>query len=332
MENASCKTQARKFNFYWKFRDKSSLLQRAAIMKGRRSSPNSVWFKSSIQCSISKMTRGKFTVIRCKMQGVEAVSADTSHAFGRHTHDQFGIGVIMRGAQKSLSGRGIVEAAAGDVITVNPGEVHDGSPLGEGGRAWRMLYFDPCVLTDLIHDLFDGSSFLAELSHPAMHDPASAACFLSIFRAVTDPHGGHSEIEWRENLLLLLARLIEHRDQRQRPGASKAIEQARARIDDDPAAPLTLDELAAIGGISQFQLLRGFSKVTGFTPHAYLVQRRLQRARKMIAGGTALADAAHAAGFADQSHMTRLFVRTYGMSPGLYAAAMARPAISFKTG
>lgn len=66
------------------------------------------------------MTRGTFQIIRCGMDGVDAVSADTSHAFGRHIHDQFGIGVILRGAQKSLSGRGIVEAEAGDVITVNP--------------------------------------------------------------------------------------------------------------------------------------------------------------------------------------------------------------------
>lgn len=48
-------------------------------------------------------------------------------------HDQFGIGLVERGAQKSLSGRGMVEAEAGHVITVNPGEVHDGIPLGEGG-------------------------------------------------------------------------------------------------------------------------------------------------------------------------------------------------------
>ncbi|GAA0614670.1 hypothetical protein GCM10008943_32310 [Paenochrobactrum glaciei] len=48
------------------------------------------------------------------------MSADTSHAFGRHTHDQFGIGIIMRGAQKSMSGRGGVKAEARDLITVNP--------------------------------------------------------------------------------------------------------------------------------------------------------------------------------------------------------------------
>lgn len=252
------------------------------------------------------------------MKGVDAVSADTSHAFGRHTHDQFGIGVILRGAQKSMSGRGIVEAEAGDVITVNPGEVHDGLPLGGNGRSWRMLYFDPTVLAEPFRIMTDSTG--AELAHPALRDATTAKYFLSLFRTMTDPHGGHSEIEGRENLFLLLARLVERRNRR--AGAAKAIEQARVRIDDDPAAPLTLGELAAIGGVSQFQLLRGFSKITGLTPHAYLVQRRLQKARKMIAVGATLADAAQASGFADQSHMTRLFVRTYGMSPGVYAAAM----------
>lgn len=255
------------------------------------------------------------------MNGVEAVSADTSHAFGRHTHDQFGIGIILRGAQKSMSGRGVVEAEAGDLITVNPSEVHDGLPLDENGRSWQMLYFDPTALTDTFLTLTEGNADHAELAYPAMRDAATAKYFLSFFRTLTDPHGGHSEIEGGENMLLLLARLVERRHD-PLAGTPKAIEQARIRIDDDPTMPLSLSELAALGGVSQFQLLRGFSKMTGLTPHAYLIQRRLQRARKMIAAGTALADAAQAAGFADQSHMTRLFVRTYGMSPGIYATAM----------
>ena len=74
--------------------------------------------------------------------------------------------------------------------------------------------------------------------------------------------------------------------------------------------------------MSQFQLLRVFSTVTGLTPHAYLIQRRLQKARQLIAGGMSLTDASYTAGFADQSHMTRLFVRTYGITPGAYAAAI----------
>jgi len=268
------------------------------------------------------MARGRFKIARCRIKGVEAVAADTTHAFGRHTHDQYGMGVILRGAQKSLSGRGIVEAKAGDIITVNPGEVHDGTPLGESGREWRMLYFDPATLASTIGDLTDGVSRDAELMHPAMCDPVSAARFASLFRAITDPQGGYSEIEARENLLLLLTRLIDRGHQTETRGAPKGVELARTRIDDAPTEPISLNELAEISGISQFQLIRGFSKVTGLTPHAYLVQRRLQKARRLIAAGVTLAEASQVSGFADQSHLTRLFVRTYGMSPGLYAAAM----------
>ena len=83
-------------------------------------------------------------VTRCRaaLPGVEAFSLWTEHAFPRHAHDQFGVGVVTSGAQRSWSGIGPVEAEAGDVITVNPGEIHDGRPHGCAARAWRMLYLE----------------------------------------------------------------------------------------------------------------------------------------------------------------------------------------------
>lgn len=92
------------------------------------------------QPGLMKMKKDRFITLRCGMTVVHAVSADTSFKFGRHTHDQFGIGLIDRGAQVSMSERGMVEAKVGNVITVNPCEVHDGSPLGTESRSWRMLY------------------------------------------------------------------------------------------------------------------------------------------------------------------------------------------------
>ena len=89
------------------------------------------------------------------------------------------------------------------------------------------------------------------------------------------------------------------------------------------AAPVTLSDLAVASGLDRFQMLRSFTRATGLTPHAYLVQRRIDLARRLIASGQPLADAAIASGFADQSHMTRIFVRKYGISPGAYARATA---------
>ncbi|WP_171524191.1 AraC family ligand binding domain-containing protein, partial [Acinetobacter baumannii] len=71
------------------------------------------------------MAHHQFKMLPSRMAGVEAIAAETRPSFTRHTHEQFGIGVIDRGAQVSASGRGPVEAGAGDTITVNPGEVHD---------------------------------------------------------------------------------------------------------------------------------------------------------------------------------------------------------------
>lgn len=82
--------------------------------------------------------------------------------------------------------------------------------------------------------------------------------------------------------------------------------------------------LAHRAGLSRYALVRSFARAIGLTPHAYLVQRRLQHARSLIAQGTPLGEAALASGFADQSHLTRLFVRSYGLTPGAYARAFLR--------
>jgi AraC-like DNA-binding protein len=99
------------------------------------------------------------------------------------------------------------------------------------------------------------------------------------------------------------------------------VTKARARIEEDPASPTTLLELAALSGVSRYQIVRAFARELGTTPHAYLVQRRVRLARQLLLKGEAMADVAQRAGFADQSHMTRAFVRQFGITPGKYLAA-----------
>lgn len=261
-------------------------------------------------------------MLRCGVAGVEAVEAETRHTFPRHTHDQFGIGVIHRGAQKSLSGRGMVEAGAGDTITVNPGEVHDGAPIADDGRSWRMLYFDPSLIADLLCDMREGKAGATEFSHPVIRTADVGHSFQRLFSAVTGTEA-ESTVKWEELLLSILAELIyDPHEFDSHQAAPQAICHAQDLIDDNPAATITLSDLARESGLSRFQVVRGFAKATGLTPHAYLVQRRTSTARRLIAHGTPLADAAIASGFADQSHMTRIFVQKYGISPGAYADAV----------
>jgi AraC-like DNA-binding protein len=267
------------------------------------------------------MRKSQFRMLRCDMAGVEAVAAETCHSFPRHTHEQFGIGVIERGAQKSHSGRGPVEAGPGNTITVNPGEVHDGSPIGDDGRAWKMLYIEPDILAEVMLDMTDGGSQAFEFTSPVLTGTQIAGLFLEAFDALTGQSA--SPLGQEEVFLALLSTVrLESVRAGTRSAIDPAISRARELIDDRPAAPVTLAELARESGMSRFQLLRGFASATGMTPHAYQVQRRTQLARRLIAGGAPLAGAAMDSGFADQSHMTRSFSRRFGITPGAYAAAI----------
>jgi AraC-like DNA-binding protein len=259
-------------------------------------------------------------LLRSAVCGVEAIALTSSRSFPRHAHDQFGVGILDRGAHRSWSGIGPVEATAGDIITVNPGEMHDGSPVQGRVRAWRMLYFDPGFLAGEVLEELPGT---VELARPAVRDAQLAGHFNRLFSAVTalQPEALAVEQDMLRTVMHLLGRYGS------RPftlrGSPPFVTRALQRLDAAPELPVTLAELAALSGVSRFQLIRGFARWVGTTPHAYVLQKRVRLARRLLAVGRSPAEAAAEAGFADQSHLTRAFTRQLGITPARYRATLA---------
>ena len=115
---------------------------------------------------------------------------------------------IERGAQKSASGRGLVEAEAGDAITVNPGEVHDGAPLGEGPRAWRMLYLRSDLVGTAAADIFEGRP-REEFYAPVLADARIARLVSASLAALLSSDA--APLAGEDRLLLLLATVLRER-------------------------------------------------------------------------------------------------------------------------
>ncbi len=88
-------------------------------------------------------------VLASPLKGVYSTHIDSAQQFGRHWHDTYGFGFLEHGAQEWFSGRGTVRGYPGEVIATNPGEVHDGRPLGPPTRRWRIAYVDVDVMTTL---------------------------------------------------------------------------------------------------------------------------------------------------------------------------------------
>jgi AraC-like DNA-binding protein len=153
-----------------------------------------------------------------------------------------------------------------------------------------------------------------------LRDPVLGRHVNMLFDRLT---GGADRLGVEEVLLQVVQRLVsaDFRRLTESRRSTPPVAKARARIDQDPASQVTLAELAAVSGVNRYQILRAFARELGTTPHAYVVQCRVRLARQFLLRGETLATAAQRAGFADQSHMTRAFVRQCGIAPGRYLAA-----------
>lgn len=103
----------------------------------------------------------------------------------------------------------------------------------------------------------------------------------------------------------------------------RALELMEAKLD----ARLTVETLAREVGLSAAHFARAFKETLGQAPHQFLLSLRLERARRLLEmPGAELSRIALGAGFADQSHLTRLFKRQYGITPGALLRSRRRSA------
>jgi len=89
----------------------------------------------------------------------------------------------------------------------------------------------------------------------------------------------------------------------------------RAHLD----GALSIAQLADECGLSRSHFARSFKRTTGTPPHRWLLAQRIDKATQLLLKSeSSITDIALACGFADQSHFTRVFVSTVGMSPGVW--------------
>lgn len=256
------------------------------------------------------------------LPGLSCLEASfTTQRFPPHAHDAVVIAITSEGGAAYESRGSCAEADPSVLLVFNATEPHSGH-MGRS-RSWnyRAFYLGEAAIAELQRAL--GRRTLPGFMNNAVPDPGLIAGFAQAHREL-DADGDPALA--RELLIDTCGRLFDRYGSaaappRVPPVDRTAVDATLATIRQRFPDRLSIDELAVAVGVSPFQLIRQFKRLTGMPPHAHLLRERLHAAIRLLKHGATLSEAAGAAGFYDQSAMTNAFRRIYGITPGQYARA-----------
>jgi AraC family transcriptional regulator len=210
-------------------------------------------------------------------------------------------------------------------ICLTPGEAaaqwsHNGHP------EILQVYLRQSIYESAIADMY-GCDFSAAPIVPrfAITDPLLEQLALAIAASLRE--GTAEDGLYIDTLAqMIAAHLARHHSARSKPSRTppqqipswrmrRLIEYIEENLGDD----LSLERMAAEVGISPLYLARAFRVAVGQSPHRYVLERRIERAKELLRGtDTPIVDVALAVGFSSQSHLSNWFLRQVGISPAVY--------------
>lgn len=261
-------------------------------------------------------------------QQVEArFSQYRREAFQKHTHDTYSIGLVRLGQTRFCLHRqveALVTVGKGDLVLIHPGEVHACNPMPGSVLSYYMLYVDPALMEQVVDGPADEPAGEIFFQQPVIRDPELSRDLIAVCRRMFQAED-RLEIETRrcEALAKLILRYGNRLPQSAgHPRDTGNVHLAHNYLMDNLARNVSLRELAEQSGLSPYHFLRAFRSRYGLPPHTYQLQQRISLARRLLARGEPIVAVAVEVGFADQSHFTRKFKASVGVTPWQYQRGM----------
>ncbi|MGE8481270.1 MAG: helix-turn-helix domain-containing protein [Pseudomonas sp.] len=239
--------------------------------------------------------------------------------YARHSHEHFSIGAITAGRSTYIHEQSEFQVSAGTVVLMNPGDVHACNPIDDQPWSYLMLYVETPWLTDLQHQLgFSQDSAFRRFSITHNRDLELFTGLRNVYEVLIDQQ---QDVLRKHSAAVEFFTEVQQRlnpiDQPLREPNFK-LERAADYIRDNCTHQLKLEDICEAAQLSPSYLIRAFKQHYGMTPHAFLVNRRIQFARDRLRSGRLIADVALEAGFADQAHFQRAFKQHLAATPGQY--------------
>ena len=251
--------------------------------------------------------------------------------FESHAHAAYTATAVLAGQLTATIGDVVFELPAGETALTNVGQNHS----ARGNQVeFVSIGVSPALVTEMVTEIgLTRTTANIVFRRATITDPAITKIAREIAAEVADEQLGRTamlDALVRQVVIHLLRchLTVRQSDQIELSRAGPVDRRLRLAIEfmhDNFGRELALEEIASAAYLSEYHFARLFKQITGVTPHVYLANVRLERARKLLAD-TALpiSEIASMVGYQSQSHFSKMFRSVTGITPRAYREA-AKP-------
>jgi len=246
------------------------------------------------------------------LEALDAVNYNTPFPF--HFHPTYNISLVYDGVFETKLSDKSVSAVKGTILVTNPHEIHANPCVKADARSFFTFY--------LTADFFEYANNLKNLQfkEKVIHDDILFTELHNVSLKIKSGYAGNSYEKQLTDALKMMA--ATHGTIVDEHGHEKITAMFDNYLDETHFEKFSLQDAADQLGLDKFKFLRLFKFQTGLTPNNYLILKKIEKSKIMLADGANLLGVAIDLGFYDTAHFCKHFKKFTGTSPIAYQSSV----------
>ncbi|WP_121627254.1 AraC family transcriptional regulator [Poseidonibacter antarcticus] len=234
----------------------------------------------------------------------------------KHYHNMICILALKKGSAKYIVNEKELILKKNKLIVINPNEVHY-SICDKKNEDYYVIYIDRNWYKTLQNQIFNSKDIIALPN--IIEDLNINQEFFELFNILRDNNDViEKELKVFNFFKNIFNKYIEEKIFLKIDETTKIAKEFKEYIEENISSKLTLSKIAKKLNVSPYHIIRICNQDFGLSANAYIVNKRVHRAKKLISDGVDISQAAVDVGFYDQSHLTNVFKKVFALTPKAY--------------
>ena len=243
---------------------------------------------------------------------------DSNLCYKPHFHQTFSIGAIENGEVYFSINNNEYTLQKEEIVLINPEIIHSCNPINNQKRSYYMLYIDKDLIYNLQKTLNNNIQNYIPFSKVLIKNSNLYNNFITLSKLNSNIFLLEKEEILEDFILSIINQFCKFNTIQTIYEDNNKVIKIKEYLKENLTNNPTIDDISKALNISRYHLIRLFKQSTNITPHAYLLNLKVEYAKELLKSGMDIAEVALTTGFNDQSHLNRVFKQISACTPYEY--------------